>query len=110
MDTVIRVVNIRPEGGFQRWRLALPAGQAREVVLKGSVALNGVSLTVAGLGSDWFEVSLIPATLETTTFGRLQSGARVHLETDVLAKYVAQSLEGAGGSALEDLFGGGGGA
>lgn len=110
VDTVIRVVNIRPEGGFQRWRLALPAGQAREVVLKGSVALNGVSLTVAGLGSDWFEVSLIPATLETTTFGRLQSGARVHLETDVLAKYVAQSLEGAGGSALEDLFGGGGGA
>lgn len=110
VDTVIRVVNIRPEGGFQRWRLALPAGQAREVVLKGSVALNGVSLTVAELGSDWFEVALIPATLEATTFGRLQSGTRVHLETDVLAKYVAKSLEGAGGSALEDLFGGGGGA
>ncbi len=110
VDTVIRVVNIRPEGGFQRWRLALPAGQAREVALKGSVALNGVSLTVAGLGRDWFEVALIPATLETTTFGRLQSGARVHLETDVLAKYVAQSLEGAGGSALDEIFGGGGGA
>jgi len=110
VDTVIRVINIRPEGGFQRWRLSLPAGQTREVALKGSVALNGVSLTVSGLGSDWFEVALIPATLETTTFGRLQSGARVHLETDVLAKYVAQSLEGAGGSALEDLFGGGGGA
>ena len=110
VDTVIRVVNIRPEGGFQRWRLALPAGQAREVALKGSIALNGVSLTVAGLGRDWFEVALIPATLETTTFGRLQSGARVHLETDVLAKYVAQSLEGAGGSALDEIFGGGGGA
>jgi riboflavin synthase len=110
VDTVIRVVNIRPEGGFQRWRLALPAGQAREVALKGSVALNGVSLTVAGLGPGWFEVALIPATLETTTFGRLQSGARVHLETDVLAKYVAQSLEGAGGSALDEIFGGGGGA
>jgi riboflavin synthase len=110
VDTVIRVVNIRPEGGFQRWRLSLPARQAREVALKGSVALNGVSLTVADLGPDWFEVALIPATLETTTFGRLQSSARVQLETDVLAKYVAQSLEGARGSALEELFGGGGGA
>jgi riboflavin synthase len=110
VDTVIRVVNIRPEGGFQRWRLSLPARQAREVALKGSVALNGVSLTVADLGPDWFEVALIPATLETTTFGRLQSGARVQLETDVLAKYVIQSLEGARGSALEELFGGGGGA
>jgi riboflavin synthase len=110
VDTVVRVVNIRPEGGFQRWRLSLPAGQAREVALKGSIALNGISLTIADLGHDWFEVALIPATLETTTFGRLQSGARVHLETDVLAKYVIQSLEGARGSALEELFGGGGSA
>jgi riboflavin synthase len=110
VDTVIRVVHIRPEGGFQRWRLSLPAKQAREVALKGSIALNGISLTIADLGPDWFEVALIPATLETTTLGRLQSGARVHLETDVLAKYVAQSLEGARGSALEELFGGGGGA
>jgi riboflavin synthase len=110
VDTVIRVVHIRPEGGFQRWRLSLPAKQAREVALKGSIALNGISLTIADLGPDWFEVALIPATLETTTLGRLQSGARVHLETDVLAKYVAQSLEGARGSALEEFFGGGGSA
>ncbi len=110
VDTVIRIVSIRPEGGFQRWRLSLPAEQTREVALKGSVALSGVSLTVADLGPDWFEVALIPATLEATTFGRLQSGARVHLETDVLGKYVAQCLEGAGGSALEEIFGGGGGA
>jgi riboflavin synthase len=110
VDSVIRVVNIRPEGGFQRWRLSLPTEQAREVALKGSVTLNGISLTVADLGPDWFEVALIPVTLETTTFGRLQSGARVHLETDVLAKYVARRLEGAGGSALEEVFGGGGGA
>jgi riboflavin synthase len=107
VDTMIRIVNIRPEGSFQRWRLSLPTGQAREVALKGSVALNGVSLTVADLGPDWFDVALIPATLETTTFGRLQSGTRVHLETDVLAKYVARRLEGAGGSALEKVFGGG---
>ena len=110
VDTVIRVLSIRREGGFQRWRLSLPARQAREVAPKGSVALNGVSLTVADLGSDWFEVALIPVTLETTTFGRLQSGASVHLETDGLAKYVTQSLEGARGSALDELFGGGGGA
>jgi len=110
VDTVIGVVGIRSEGGFQRWRLSLPAAQAREVAAKGSVAVNGVSLTVAGLGRDWFEVALIPATLDATTFGRLRTGARVHLETDVLAKYVARRLEDGGGSALEEFFGGGGGA
>ena len=110
VDTVIRVDNIRPEGGFQRWRLALPAEQAREVALKGSITLNGVSLTVADIGPDWFEVALIPVTLEATSLCRVQSGARVHLETDVLAKYVARRLESAEGSAIEEIFGGGGGA
>jgi riboflavin synthase len=74
---------------------------------KGSVALDGVSLTVAALGADWFEVALIPATLDATTFGALRSGASLHLETDVLAKYVAQRLGGNGPSALEEMFGGG---
>jgi riboflavin synthase len=77
------------------------------VALKGSVALDGISLTVAGLGADWFEVALIPATLEATTLGALRSGAKLHLETDVLAKYVAQRLDGSGTSALERVFGGG---
>jgi riboflavin synthase len=65
-------------------------------------------LTVAATGNDWFEVALIPATLEATTLGRKTTGARLHLETDVLAKYVAQRLDATGPSALETIFGGGG--
>jgi diaminohydroxyphosphoribosylaminopyrimidine deaminase/5-amino-6-(5-phosphoribosylamino)uracil reductase len=107
VDTTVSLLAVRPEGGFQTWRLSLPAEQANEVALKGSVALDGVSLTIAGLGVDWFEVALIPVTLEATTFGRLRSGASLHLETDVLAKYVAQRLDGRGPSALEEMFGGG---
>ena len=107
VDTTVRVLSIRPQGGFQTWRLSLPSQQAQEVALKGSVTLDGVSLTVAGLGSDWFEVALIPATLEATTLGSLRQGSELHLETDVLAKYVAQRLEGRGPSALEEIFGGG---
>lgn len=107
VDTTVRLLSVRPEGGFQTWRISLPSIHVNEVALKGSVALDGVSLTVAGLGADWFEVALIPVTLEATTLGKLRSGASLHLETDVLAKYVAQRLGGRGSSALEEMFGGG---
>lgn len=107
IDTIVRLVSVRPEGNFQTWRLTLPKEHAAEVALKGSVAIDGVSLTVAGLGADWFEVALIPATLQATTLGTLRTGAALHLETDVLAKYVAQRLGGRGPTALEQIFGGG---
>jgi len=107
VDATVQLLSVRPEGGFQTWRLSLPAEQKQEVALKGSVALDGVSLTVAGLGADWFEVALIPVTLEATTLGSLRSGAKLHFETDVLAKYVAQRLRGSTPTALEDMFGGG---
>jgi riboflavin synthase len=110
VDGIVRVLAIRPENGFQRWRLSLPAEFAREVAAKGSVALNGVSLTVAGLGSDWFEVALIPTTLESTSLGSLHTGAELHFETDVLAKYVARRLGETRPSAIDEVFGGGNGA
>jgi riboflavin synthase len=110
VDTVVRIVSIRPEGAFQTWRLDLPNAQANEVTSKGSVAVHGVSLTVAALGTDWFEVALIPATLEATNFGQKVAGARLHLETDVLAKYVARQSKEPGRSALDEVFGGGSGA
>jgi len=80
-------------------RIALPPGLARYVVHKGSVTVDGVSLTVSGLGGadgpePWFEVSLIPTTLELTTLGRLQPGSQVNLEVDVIAKYVESLLPG----------------
>lgn len=87
----------------ERWdvvRITVPAGLARYLVEKGSVAVDGVSLTVSALGGGpgqqpWFEVSLIPATLASTTLGRLQPGAGVNLEADVIGKYVERML-GAG--------------
>ena len=74
-------------------RLALPPRLARYVAHKGSVALDGVSLTVSAVGPDWFEVSLIPTTLELTTLGRRGAGEALNVEVDVLAKYAERLLD-----------------
>lgn len=73
-------------------RFTLPTDLARYVVAKGSIAVSGTSLTVADLGEDWFEVSLIPTTLAETILGGLRVGDPVNLEVDVLAKYVEKLL------------------
>ena len=73
-------------------RFALPPTLARYIVEKGSIAINGTSLTVSALGDDYFEVSLIPITLCDTIFGKLAVGGTVNLEVDVLAKYVERNL------------------
>jgi len=77
-------------------RIALPPRLARYVVEKGSITVDGVSLTVSGLGrdeqGDWFEISLIPTTLQLTTLGRAPVGTTVNLEVDVIAKYVERLL------------------
>ena len=65
-----------------------PEAVLRFVIEKGSITVNGVSLTVTGFDSDGFGVSLIPHTLEVTNFGRLQPGDRVNLEADLFGKYV----------------------
>ena len=80
-----------------RWevvRFVLPDPLARYVVEKGSITVDGVSLTVSALGDDWFEVSLIPTTLAMTTLGSKQPGDLVNLEVDVVAKYVERMLSG----------------
>ncbi|MDU0477768.1 riboflavin synthase [Staphylococcus chromogenes] len=74
-------------------RFALPEQLARYVVEKGSICLNGTSLTVSHLGADFFEVSLIPVTLRDTVFGSLEVGASVNIEVDVVAKYVERMLQ-----------------
>ena len=75
-------------------RFSLPAGLARYVVEKGSIAINGTSLTVSAVGADFLEVSLIPTTLTETTFGGLAVGQAVNLEVDVVAKYVEKMVAG----------------
>ncbi|MGP6173111.1 riboflavin synthase [Corynebacterium sp. A21] len=81
-----------PSEHWEVLRFSLPADLAIYVVAKGSIAVNGTSLTVAALGEDWFEVSLIPTTLADTTHGELKLGDTVNLEVDVLAKYVERML------------------
>lgn len=75
-------------------RISLPVEVARYVVHKGSVTVDGVSLTVSQVGTDWFEVSLIPTTLRLTTLGTRDVGALVNLEVDVIAKYVERLVGG----------------
>jgi riboflavin synthase len=82
-----------PGDAWESVRFGLPEELARFVAEKGSIAVDGVSLTVTGVGPDWFEVGLIPETLRATTLGGKASGDPVNLEVDVLAKYVARLLE-----------------
>jgi riboflavin synthase len=75
-------------------RVSLPASLARYVVHKGSITVDGVSLTVSGIDEGWFEISLIPETLKRTTLGSKQPGDEVNLEVDVIAKYVEKLTGG----------------
>ncbi|ANE04104.1 riboflavin synthase [Corynebacterium crudilactis] len=86
---------LRERTSSENWdvlRFELPVELARYVVEKGSIALNGTSLTVSSLGDDWFEVSLIPTTLRDTTHGELVAGDMVNVEVDVIAKYVERMM------------------
>jgi riboflavin synthase len=99
VDGVGSLVSRTPGPHWDVLRIALPPGLARYLVDKGSVAVDGVSLTVSGTGGNggapWFEVSLIPTTLELTTLGSAQPGSAVNLEVDVIAKYVERLTSGA---------------
>lgn len=88
VDCTAKILALEEKGPDLRIDLALPSDFARYVAFKGSVAINGVSLTVAVLGEDRFSVWIIPHTLENTNLGDLEVGDRVNLEFDILAKYV----------------------
>lgn len=93
VDGVARVVDVREDGFSRVLALALDAELLPYVVEKGSIALNGVSLTVSALRGDDIEVSLIPETLQRTTLGRAAAGDHVNVEADILAKHVARLLD-----------------
>jgi riboflavin synthase len=97
VDGVGGVRGLTRQGGGAELEVALPAALERYVVEKGSIAVDGVSLTVAGLGPGVFRAALIPYTLEHTNLGQAQVGGPVNLEVDVIAKYVERLLGGAGG-------------
>lgn len=92
VDGVGEVRSAIDDGFARRLRIAVPDGLERYLVEHGSVAVSGVSLTVAALGDAEFEVSLIPETLERTTLGSAGEGDRVNLELDVVARYVERLL------------------
>lgn len=104
VDGTAALLGVRQQDVFRTFRVGLPPVLAPEVAMKGSVAVDGVSLTVAALGDGWFEVAVIPVTLAATTLGERRVGDQVNLETDLLAKYVRRVLAG-GRPGLGELLG-----
>ncbi len=94
VDATGTVAGVAEDGFARRVRIELPAGLERYVVERGSIALNGVSLTVAGVEGRIVEVSLIPETLERTTFGTVAAGDPVNVEVDVIARHAERLLQG----------------
>jgi riboflavin synthase len=92
VDGVATVASTEDDGFARRIRVELASELLRYVIDKGSITLNGVSLTVADLGDSWAEVSLIPETLERTNLADLAPGDRLNVECDVVAKYVERLM------------------
>ncbi|MFE4969448.1 riboflavin synthase [Streptomyces sp. NPDC056660] len=99
VDGTGQVLSRTPSENWEIVKVSLPADLSRYVVEKGSITVDGISLTVVEAGPDYFTVSLIPTTLDLTTLGRKQPGDPVNLEVDIVAKYVERLLantQGAG--------------
>lgn len=92
VDGIGRVAATSAEGEGRRVRIEAPSDLLRYVVEKGSVTVDGVGLTVTALGEGWFEVALVPHTLEATTARSWEPGRAVNLEADVIAKYVERAM------------------
>ena len=88
VDGVGEISSVLDDGFAKRLRVSLDPDLLRYAIEKGSITLDGVSLTIAELGDDWLEVSLIPETLERTNFGAAEAGRKINVECDVIAKHV----------------------
>jgi riboflavin synthase len=94
IDGVAEIVAIVPEGESVRMDFKAPVALARFIAQKGSVALDGISLTVNDVDGARFGVNIIPHTQKVTTFGKLKVGGRINLEVDLMARYVARLVKG----------------
>ena len=92
VDGTGQLVSVTPEGNAYRMRFRFARELGRYIAMKGSITVDGISLTVAGLGDDWFEVAIIPHTWRETMLSDLKTGDGVNLEVDVLAKYVERLM------------------
>lgn len=93
VDGVAQIVAITPEGDSKRMTIEIPAALARYVAAKGSVALDGVSLTVNGVEGARFAINVIPHTLGVTTLGDAAVGTRLNFEADLLVRYVSRLIQ-----------------
>jgi riboflavin synthase len=93
VDGVGEIISREPSENWEWLRVRIPAELMKYVVLKGSITIDGVSLTVNEMGDDFIGLSLIPETLEKTTLGSKAIGARVNIEADVMAKHIERLLE-----------------
>ena len=101
VDAVAKLVRVAPAGEAQRLSIAYPRDLARFIASKGSITLDGVSLTVNAVTADELEVMVIPHTLSVTTLGALEPGNPINLEVDTLARYAVRFLEVTGGADSE---------
>lgn len=97
VDGVGEVAALEDDGFAKRLRVKLPGDLLRYAVPKGSITLDGVSLTIADLGDSWLSVSLIPETLERTNLGEARPGRKINVECDVIAKHVERLMAPFGG-------------
>lgn len=93
VDGVGEIISRSPSENWEWVRVKIPAELMKYVVLKGSITIDGISLTVNEVGEDWIGLSLIPETLAVTTLGSKQPGAKVNVEADIMAKHIERLIE-----------------
>lgn len=93
VDAVGEIISRSPSENWELVRVQIPTELMKYVVLKGSITIDGISLTVNEVGENWIGLSLIPETLSVTTLGTKQVGAKVNIEVDVMAKHIERLLE-----------------
>jgi riboflavin synthase len=96
VDGIGRVLAIEPDARAQRWRFAVPPALSRYIARKGSICVDGVSLTVNAVDAEGFEVALVPHTIAQTAFAATGAGDQVNLEVDLVARYVERLLSAQG--------------
>ena len=105
VDATGEVLSIVEEGNSFIFRISLPVEVSRYCVMKGSITLDGTSLTISGLGDDFMEVTIIPHTMEVTNMSELKPGDMVNLEVDVISKYVEKHTKNSLGISGSDVGG-----
>ncbi len=92
VDCLATVAEVRPAGESRIYKLAFPPAHGKYVIPKGSIALDGISLTINACGPDWLEVNIIPETQKATTISGWNAGTKVNMETDIIGKYVERMV------------------